>query len=402
MTKRILHTLHISKIAAVDFPCQEPAQVAIIKARNYGAMVAKAISDAITKAGITLEGDADQSTAAVFDAVLAEQQLTQAFWDTFYKATDALRTVLLSILNDDAVTDKQPLVAESLKEFADYIGEILPGSVGKALAAGVAAVFAGVAGPTDQGDTMSALTKALGLEDNASEAVILKALQDRDALSAARVEKMTDEHVLYMAKMAPADRDGFQKMSAADRDKKMKAEPKSDNDEDDVKKALADGTAFKAVDGGHIILKAKVGADTFAMLKSVNDGRIADRVEFEKRKETETATQFVTMAKDNGFAIEFAPTLRKALQGGDPAARDALFKEISALRAQAESAGLFKEMGGTGAAAAGTAEAEALAKAAEVKKAHPTISDQQAFAKVWKDPANADLRKRYNAERSNN
>jgi hypothetical protein len=331
--------------------------------------------------------------------VLAEQNITQEFWNDYYKATDALRISLLSILGDDGVANKGPMVEQSLNEFADHIEQMLPGPVGKSLAASVAAMFAGTPGPTqtDQGDTMSALTKHLGLADNASEADIMKALEARDTAAASLVEKMTDAQVTYLAKLrVPASREDFVKAKSADRDKKMADKPDGDGAEDDVEKSLKSGDAFKSVDGA-LILKSKVGAETFAILKSMDDGRRADRAEIEKAREKVTTTEFEKRATDMGFDASFGATIRKAY-GGDAAAQAEVEKQMAALRKQAETGGAFSEFGARGVAKAGSAEAEIIAKRDELLKANPKLSPEQAYARVYKARENVDLVKRFRAE----
>lgn len=430
MTKRIVHGLKLSKIAAVDFPCQEYALAAIVKSKTGvaapiikkltlwhdadgklcvehdttpGKVVGKAFCEAITKAGIALTDPDGDEGAQLFDAVLGAEKLTQQFWDDFYKGTNALQQSLLSIIKDDDVADKAAMIDTSLKEFAAYIGEILPGDVGKALAAGVAAIIAGGARTTDQGDTMSdALKKALGLPLTATEAEMLKALEDRDTVAKGLVAPMTVEQATYMGKMAtPAEQLEFQKADSKTRDAKMKAEPKGEPDADDVEKAIKAGDAFRTVDGNHLILKSKVGAEQFAILKSMDTGRREDRAKIAKGEDEKIAKAFEDQAVDLGFAKAFAPTLRKAFNG-DAEAQGLLAKEIKSLRVIAEKSPLFKELGGAGDGGAGSAGAELVAKAQEYQKANPTKTYEQSYAAVYKDRGNVEIVKRYKAEVAGN
>lgn len=504
MTKRIIHGLTLSKIAGVDFPCQEPATAAIIKGLSGaydtllkgkysaddrktmagkgtamsdgsypiadsedlhnaihavgrgknnshaairahiktrakslglsseipddwtakvqkkltlwhdadgkltvehdttpGKSMRKAMCEAITKAGITLTDPDGDEGAQLFDSVLGAETLTQKFWDDFYKGTNALQQSLLSIIKDDDVAEKSGMIDTSLKEFATYIGEILPGEVGKALAAGVAATIAGGARTTDQGDTMSdSLKKALGLPATATEAEMLKAMEDLNTLNKSLVAPLSIEQAAYMAKMAtPAEQLDFQKADSKARDAKMKAEPKDDPKEDDVEKAIKAGDAFRTLDGGHMILKSKVGAEQFVILKSMDDGRRSDRALIAKNEDDKIAKAYEDQAVDLGFAKAFAPTLRKALNG-DVDAQGLLAKEIKAMRAQIEKGGLFTERGGLGTDAPGSAGAELVAKAQAFQTANPGKSYEQAYAAVYKDRGNAEIVKRYKAEAS--
>ena len=489
MTKRTLHNLTLTKIAAVDFPCQEPAQALIIKraadaydqllkakysaddrkamagkaamadgsfpvadeedlhnairavgrGRNNshaairrhvearakalglsdqipdtwgdGGKLGKAICDAIRKSGFGLSDPDGDEGAQDFDAVLGEQALTQQFWDDFYKASNALQLSLTSILKDEAVTDKGPMITQSLQEFADYIEGMVPGDIGKALAAGIAAMFTGPAGPTVQGDnTMSdAIKKALGLPATATEAEVLKAMEEKDKKlketeKECNVAKMSDKHKAFAAnpdaKMPAGGKDKFAEMTAAERDAHMSAHPVDDEDTE-VEKALKAGNAFKTAEGS-IVLKRKVGEDVFAVMKALNAKSIAQETELAKAREDKIAKEFEDLATENGFAKGFAPTLRKALAGADPEARAALLKEFKAARAQADAGGVFKEFGGHGGPNAGSAEAEVLAKRDQLMAADPKLSAEQAYARVWKDKGNAELRKRYTAEKGGN
>lgn len=404
MTKRVLHGLTITKIAAVDIPCQEGAVALIAKGLPTAVKIARGVCEAIRKAGFGLNDPDGDEGAAGFAAVLADEALTQQFWDTFYKATDFLRISLLSIIKDDSVADKQSMVAQSLKEFAAFIGQTLPGDIGKALAAGIAATYAGDTGQiAKEKDAMfEEVKKRLGLDATATEADVLKSMAAEQAKADEKVEKMTDPQTAYMGKMAPADREGFQKASAADREKKMKDEPKpkgGDPDEEDVAKELASGSAFKTPEGA-IVRKAKVGDDVFAIVKSLNDRAITDGAELAKAREEKIAKEFEDIAAEHGFAKTFAPTLRKALQGADLESRAAVLKEMKALRAQADAGGVFKELGGKGDGGAGTAGAELYAKAAEMQKSDPKLSPEQAFSRVYKARENAPIVARYRAEQA--
>jgi hypothetical protein len=169
--KRILTALRLDKIAAVDRPCQQPATADLIKRADpdsNGGKLAKSLYAAFEKAGVPFDGCCDDEKGAQpFEEVLGEQQLTQEFWDAWYKGTGALQDSLLSIVKDETAENKQRLIAESLKQFADYIEQILPGDIGKSLAAGIAASV-GQPGTTT-GEVMTPeLKKALGLPETAT------------------------------------------------------------------------------------------------------------------------------------------------------------------------------------------------------------------------------------------
>ena len=72
---------------------------------------------------------------------------------------------------------------------------------------------------------------------------------------------------------------------------------------------------------------------------------------------------------------------------------------LKAANAQLEKSGAFKPVGTSG-AEAGSASAEVFAKATELRKTNPKLSEAQARARVMKDRSNVELMKRYREERS--
>jgi len=371
--KRVLRALTLSKIAAVDAPCQEPALAAILKRApedlSQGGKMAKALFGALSKGGYVICGDDVDATAEDFDAALGEQTVSQKFWSDYYDATRALEESLTSILKDDAVTDKPPIVAQSLQQFADHVETIMPGQLGKSLAAGIAALAGETGATVHKGVVMTdELKKALGLEASATDADVMKAI---GALNET-VEK---------AKADKAEADA-------------KANEKKEPDGDEVAKMVATGDAFRAIDGS-VITKAKAG-DLYAVLKSQNDTLAKQADELTKARDREEETSFAKRATDIGFGAEFGPTLRKAY-GGDAAAQIEIEKRILGLQAQVSAGDVFKNFGHNS-PAAGSAAEELMAKVEEIKKAEPGLTDAQAYAKAYTDPANTDIKKRMKAE----
>ena len=120
------------------------------------------------------------------------------------------------------------------------------------------------------------------------------------------------------------------------------------------------------------------------------------KAEFAKMQEEREVAKFEKRAVAIGLPEVAGETLRKAY-AGDATAIAKLEQTIKGLTAQVEQGALFKEFGSTGAKAA-TAKAEVLAKADELRKANPKMSEASAFTKVYTDPTNAELKKRYDAE----
>lgn len=369
--KRILSRLRLDKIAYVDRPCQEGALAVMIKRAEgdtNGAKVSKALYDALEKSGLYV-GPAETDGAEGFDEVLGEQELTREFWDAYYNATNALQEALTSIIKDDTVTDKQQLLSESIKQFADHIEQILPGDIGKSLAAGIAASVGQPGNPT--GEVMTPeLKKALGLPETATEADVLKAITDKDAL--------------------------LTKVNADLEIEKAKAPPPADDDEDDadMKKALDAGEAFRTPEGV-VITKKAVGDSTFLVLKSQNERIVKAEVDLAKAREADEERSFAKRAEEIGCTADFGSTLRKAY-AGDAAAQGELETQIQALNKQVDEGALFKTFGSH--AEEGSATAEFTAKVEEVQKAEPKLTGPQAYSKAYTNPANRDIVKRMNAE----
>lgn len=454
--KRILTALRLDKIAAVDRPCQQPATADLIKraaefedlvkakydteARNNmasngeamqdgsypikdaedlhnaihavgrgrnnshaairshiisrakalglsdeipdtwhdGGKLAKSLQEVFEKSSIPLDDPDGDEGAQAFDEVLGEQQLTSQFWDAWYKGTNALQESLCSIIKDDDLPDKSSSIKESLQQFADYIETILPGDVGKAIAAGIVA-SAGQAGtPLNKGDVMSVeLKKALGLPETATDAEVLKALADKDAAIAKANEDLEKANAEIEKAKAPP--------------------PAADDDGDaDCAKALAAGDAFRTPEGV-IITKKAVGDATFSVLKSQNDRIVKAEADLAKAREADEERAFAKRAEDLGCAPEFGLTLRKAYSG-DAEAQKALESQIAGLNKQVDEGHLFKNFGHNG--ESGTVAAEFAAKVEEVRKAEANLTPEQAYTKVYTDPANKELVKRMNAEQS--
>lgn len=359
----------------------------------------------IAKSGLVAahKDAADGDGAESFDDTLAETKLTQAVWQEFYSATDALRESICSILEDGSVSDKKDMIMQSINEFADYLRGAVPGDVGKSLAERISAHMTGAAGSTlrKEEEMSEALKKALGLPATATDEDVLAALAKRDEeikklktdLSKAA---MSDKHKAFHAKLKGDEKDKFAAMSPEERDK-MIAEYGDDDGDEQMAKAVAKGDAFKTKDG-HVFHKRDFGSEAaYQFAKSQAETIAKQAEEIAKAREEKTAAEFAKRAKDAFGDEAFGAVLRKAY-AGDAAAQADVEKRIIALRKQADAGAIFTEKGGRGSPAAGTAEAELLAKRDELRKSNPSLTPEQAFAKVYEDRANAEIVKRYKAE----
>ncbi len=373
MTKRVLTGLQLDKIAAVDAPCQEHASADILK-RDFTAEERRAAA----ARGEALP-DGSFPIASVKDLENAIHDIGRAKDEAKAKAHIVARAKALG------ATDKLP-----------------DGwSVSKSASSGDLKDNQGASGMSAE------LKKALGLADTASDADIAKAvataletvstLQKANALHEA-IAKMSDKHKAFMnhpeAKLPKGGKDAFASMSAGERDDHIKANPLDDGDGDeDVAKALASGEAFRTPEGA-VVAKRKVGAELFSVLKSQNDLLIKQGADLAKAKEDAAIAEFAKRATDIGFGTEFGPTLRKAY-GGDSAAQAEVEKRITALQKQVSEGALFSNFGKSS-PTEGSAEAELVAKAEEIRKANPKLSEHQARARAYTQ--HPDLYKRMKAE----
>lgn len=357
-----------------------------------GSEVGKVLDEMLAKAGI------DSSIAAeTFAERFDDQLMLQKLWDDFWKAQGALQQSIESIVKDDAVSDKAAMIRQSVAEFSGYICQLIPNDITKSLAAGIAAATAGAPVQSSKGALMpNELKKALGLPETATDADVTKAVADLKKASEGKVEKMSDKHTAFMnnkdSKMPAGGKDKFQEMSAADRDKHIADNPL--DAEDDVEKSLKSGDAFKAVNG-QIVTKKAAGA-MFDVMKAQDAEIVKTRADIAKRDEEAAVSTFKKRADDLGFGEDFGATMRKAY-AGDGAAQVELEKRVGAMKAQIEASSLFDSIG-KNSPKAGSAEAEFMAKVDAIKKADPKLTDAQAYAKAYKDPANSDVRKRMKSE----
>jgi hypothetical protein len=231
--------------------------------------------------------------------------------------------------------------------------------------------------------------KALGLPPEATDDRVTKALTDQTAavtkatetaaaLAKAQTEinilKMSPAHTAFMGKgkMPSGGKDAFAGMSAAERDKHVSANPLDDNDED-TQKRDADFAKRLAADPQVVDLRKRVDDMT--------------------KREQITAVRKAWGT--DGLTEPQMDIVQKAWEAStDKAPIDAMVKQLAAANAQAREAGIFKELGGSGTGAGATPYDELMAKAHELRKSSPELSIEQAFSKVYADPAHHEIAKR--------
>jgi len=291
------------------------------------------------------------------------------------KARDAFLTSVRSILGDESIADKSAVVDKSVDQLFEHVADVSD-DIAKTLAGGDPA-------PSEDDPmtiaTISAMKKALGLADDATDSDVLAAVTriagDETKKKDEEIAKLGNE--LAIAKLSPIEKQHFDSLSgdpqaaflkaSADERRSIMLAKKEPELSPEIKKALADVEVLKAEN-------AKLVAD--AKLES-----------FRKK------------AIENGMAASQGEVLMKAY-AGDATAVDELVGLVKAGNNRAEEAGLFKEIGSMGndKASNDTALGELEMKALELKKAQPHLNFDQAFAKVYQDPVNQKLAARERAD----
>lgn len=288
--------------------------------------------------------------------------------ETIKRATTFLAESVSSILTSKTA-DKADLLEKTFDQFSEHLGN----QVEKALAAGDA-----VDKTMESDMDLKELKKALGLADTATEAevtaAITKALTatktSADALAKATIDlaiakaAMSDDEKAHHDGLKDDDaKEKFRAMSGSERKAKM---AKRDELPEHIRKQLAEADDMRKR------LAALEDKDELAV--------IAKR------------------AIEIGLPEGEAATIQKAYRG-DKTAVDKILDVVKALTAQVKAAGLFKEIGdGRNDGRTGSAYDELVAKADELRKKDTNLTKEQAFAKVYADPANADIAKRERAE----
>ncbi|MDE2472289.1 MAG: hypothetical protein KGL35_27040 [Bradyrhizobium sp.] len=311
-----------------------------------------------------------------FEAAQASQETgeyAQGMLAEFSEALDALQASICSIMSDDAVPDKESAVKDTIAQFQQHIQGVVPEGVENAMR-GAALAAAGYT-INDQG-AISKGDHAMTDEEKKALEAADKARKDdhedtKKALIVAKREiailKMSDKHAKFMADagMTADEKDKFADMEPAERDAHMEQNPVEKRLPESVRKALVEAEDLKK------------------RLAALESGAAA--VSFQK------------MAADAGLGDAHAATLQKAY-AGERDGVDALVALVKAANAQAREAGIFKEFGATGdGTASNSAHDQILAKAAELRKQNPALTEAQAYAKAYQDPANREIAKRERA-----
>lgn len=286
--------------------------------------------------------------------------------DGAQKAISDLHKSVSSIL-ESTNNDKPALLVKTFDQFKEFIGKNCAAESEKAIGVADAVIMKGAKVMADDKDKV---TKA-DLDKAVTEAVA-KAIKEKDELIAKANDelafaKMSQEHQQYASdqEMSPDDKKKFAAMSPAERDKAMKSDPVEGRLPESVKKRLAKLDDIE---------------------KSQNELLTErDLMRCQKR------------AIEIGLTEADGALIQKA-QNGDKEAIKKLEDMVAALTAQVKKGGLFTELG-TNRGATGNAMTQLIAKRDELRKATPALTEEQAFAKVYGDPANKELVAQEKSER---
>lgn len=307
-------------------------------------------------------------------------EYAQGMVEEFCEAIDSLRTAICTVMCDAQCADKQAAVGAIIDQYRDHVQAVVPEDVEKAMR-GAALATAGFS-VNDQGVIVKGAATMTDDEKKKMDDETAAKQKAEKALVVAKREisvlKMSDKHKGYVAArgadMSQDEKDKFADMEPADRDSHMAKHPVP---EDTEKRIAAEVAKRIATD------------PAFVALKKQNDDLAA----------AAALTDYRKRAADLGIGEAHGEVLMKAY-AGDKASVDKLAELLKAATAQAKAAGLFSEFGSSSGTANGDTSAygQLQAKAAELRKKHPELTEAQAFAKVYSDPANVTIAKAERAE----
>lgn len=295
--------------------------------------------------------DALPAEAKTFDDVVAEdtaEDVSQKLLCDIDEATCTLRESVCSIIEDDDVTDKTKMLEETFTQYHDHLQTLAGANLAKAIGHAVA-VNKGV-GPMT--------------EDEIKKAIVTEVAKTQVAKDA-EIKKLQDE-------IAALKKDGGEMTAEEKAAAKAKADKEAKDKADGVEKKLTTEDLPEAV-------RKQLG--------ELDEIKKQNAVFAEERE----VVAFGKRAVAAGLAEAEGEILRKAYKG-DPEAIKKLEEKITGLNAQVKKGDLYKEFGNNrGGSAGGNAMAQLIAKRDELMKTDPKLTTEQAFAKIYADPANREL-----------
>lgn len=305
--------------------------------------------------------------------------VVDAFWGgRLGKARAALLKSIRSIVDaDDETVDKAAMLDRTVDEFTAHMAE---------LSADLTKALSGGSPDAPEEIEMSAeLKKALGLPADATADQITAAV----AKLTGAAEKAKDDEIAKLRKEAADLKARLEKAE-------MTEEERAHHDglEDDEAKAKfrraehAERREMMRKRGGDALVEslelAKVQSEKEALAKRVaqleDDAQLAL---FTKRVEA------MGLPASKGKA--FMTMCKNAKTPEEKAAVEEFEKDMTSAIAAAKEGGVFKEFGANGRDVVMTPYEELVAKATELRKTQPQLTEAQAFAKVYADPANKKL-----------
>lgn len=288
------------------------------------------------------------------------------------QAMCALDASIQSILCDDDISDKRPSIQTSFQQFQRYVDGLALGQDDDD------------DDTTKRDDIMSTVVSPAvqKIIDEAVAAAVGKAVGAKDAEIAKR-----DEEIAVL-KMTDAQRQYFGGMTDDDEKKRFKAMSSDDRNAymDKMKKRADDDPIVKSLRSEIEVLRKSLAevTDERELEVAKRDARVmglaqtdAGEVVMKMRRGDKDA-----IAKFEKYMVELA----KSKQAFEKTSR--AFDEIGHAQRSADGTGV-------------TVVQELEALAADLRKKDPSLSPQQAFTKVYNDPANMELRKREQDERFN-
>lgn len=235
-------------------------------------------------------------------------------------------------------------------------------------------------------------TGAIDMDPKELAALIAKSVNEAVGTATATIQKSLDEATatITILKMSPAHKAFYD-------DLKDEGAKKAFSDMDEKGRDAECAKVKKAAEVDPAVAELAKRADTLSAENADLRKRL-DTVDLEKAQ-----ASFKKMAADLGATADGDGELMRKAYSGDKEAQTAWTNRIAeitkALRAQADAGGVFKTFGSDqGGHANGNAYSSLMAKAEEYQKAHPELSIQQAFTKVYTDPSNITLKKSYESE----
>lgn len=323
------------------------------------ALVNKALVEGIRKKAV----DFSEAIAAA-DNVQDASDLMSEVRDAVY----ALDTSINSILCDDGTADKATAITQSYGEFKAYLESLDLEGDGDA------------DDETSKRDAdMSGLRELNPRLQEIIAAEVKKAVGTKDeTISKLEMQvaylKMKKEHQAYHDGLgSDTEKKKFTSMTDDERDQEM----------DKTRKRAEDDPIYKSMRAENDELRKRLDA-----LESDNLLKVA----------TADARAMGLTQKDAG---EVLMKSRRGDQAAHKKFEEYMLTVSKAQRAQVDTGNLFSELGtarGNDGTSGTSAHDQLVAKAVELRQKDPKLSEAQAYAKVYEDPANRDLRNQERTE----